>query len=355
MNLLVMNEPGTDFLSIVIVSYNARDHLRRCLRSLRDHPPAIRHEIIVVDNQSPDASDAMVAQEFPEVHLIRSESNDGYGVAINRGVRDSTGNLFLFLNPDMEVFAGSCDTLLNFLDAHPRAGVVGPRLVYGDGTPQGSVGRRSSPLFMLLESSRLHLLLSRRLRGRLLQGPYLPMPETMRVDWISGACHLIPRAVWEKVGPLTEETFCGFDDYDYCFRTWKAGYEVWVCAESVMIHNTSTSVRKRWASWEVERLAAHNTYVILNSHWPRWRVRMIAACELFGHLTELLRTTLRPRSGDHAIGEPYAARVRKRLRLTWGLMTGSTEPIRRFQPRRRADVDDAVGAGCENPSVEKAG
>jgi GT2 family glycosyltransferase len=93
----------------------------------------------------------------------------------------------------------------------------------------------------------------------------------MRVPWISGACHLIPRDVFESVGPLTEETFCGFDDYDYCYRVTKANFEVWLCPAALMTHYSSVAVRQRWASWDVEQLAMHNTYVILSNHWSLTR------------------------------------------------------------------------------------
>jgi len=291
--------------------------------------------VLVIDNESPDASSEMVAEEFPEVRLIRSGMNEGYGVAINLGVRHSDSSLLMFLNPDMEVLAHSFDTLLAFHAQHPRSGVIGPRLVFSDGSPQSSIGRTASVFRALLEASRLHLLLPRKIRGKLLQGIYLPKPGTMKADWISGACHLIPRHAWDKVGPLTEETFCGFDDYDYCFRARRAGFEVWVCAESVMIHNTSTSVRKRWGSWEVECLATHNTYVVLSSHWPKWRVKMIAASELVMHLSELLRTTVRPRHEYENLGEPYSRRVRRRIRLAWRILSGRERPIRRFQPEKK--------------------
>jgi GT2 family glycosyltransferase len=321
-----------DFLSILIVSYNARDYLRRCLHSIREHPPSIRYEVLVIDNESSDASADMAAEEFPEVRLIRPGSNDGYGVAVNLGVRQAEGNLLMFLNPDMEVFAGSFDTLLEFLSRHPRVGVVGPCLVYGDGSPQSSTHRTASAFRLLLEVSRLHLLLPSKMRGQLLHGAYLPKPETMQVDWIIGACHLIPRPVWDEVGPLTEETFCGHDDYDYCYRARRAGYEVWVCSEAVMVHYTSTSVRKRWSSWEVEALNTHNTYVILSSHWPKWRVKTYAAAELFLHTTELLRQMVRPRREYEALVESYSRRVRQRMNLSWSLLIGREQPIRRFQP-----------------------
>jgi GT2 family glycosyltransferase len=253
----------------------------------------------------------------------------------------------MFLNPDMEFFAGSVDTLLEFLGRHPRAGVIGPRLVHGDGSPQSSTGRTASVFRMLLEASRLHLLLPSKMRGHVMHGIYLPRPDTMQVEWISGACHLIPRVVWDQVGPLTEETFCGFDDYDFCYRARRAGFEVWVCAESVMIHSASTSVRKTWGSWQVERLATHNTYVVLSSHWPNWHVKMIAAAELVMHLSELLRTTIRPRHGYDKLGEPYSHRVQRRVHLLWGLLSGREQPIRRFQPEKKRVISAQIEVAAE--------
>src|SRR5437870_3118866 len=111
----MISRPELDLLSIVIVSFNTRDSLRRCLRSILEYPPSIRYEVLVIDNASPDASANMVAEEFPEVRLIRSGENEGYGVAVNSGVQHAEGTLLMFLNPDMELFAGSIDRLLDFL------------------------------------------------------------------------------------------------------------------------------------------------------------------------------------------------------------------------------------------------
>lgn len=353
-----MTESRIELLTILIVSYNTRDRLRCCLRSIEVHSPSIPYEVIVVDNASPDGSADQVATEFPKVRLIRSDSNDGYGVAINRGVLEARGSTFLFLNPDMEVCQGSFDRILRFQKEHPRAGVVGPRLVHGDGRPQSSTGRTCSSAMVLFEAFRLHLLLPQKWRGRLMHGVYLPEPPTGRVGWISGACHLIPREVWENVGPLTEETFCGFDDYDYCFRVRQCGYEVWICADAVMIHHTSTAVRRRWTSWEVEQVAVHNTYIVLGAHWPRWRVRIYQAAELIAHVIELLRQSVRPRQGVEGLGEPYGRRILRRLRFTWNLLSGSERPVRRFQAlpcgSEEAIHSDVAKAGRESAAFEKA-
>lgn len=273
----------------------------------------------------------MVQREFPEVLLVTRDDNPGYGVALNDGVRHASGSLLMFLNPDMEVSSGALDTLIRFYESHARSGVVGPRLLLANGQPQNSARPWLSAVRLLVEASRLHLLLPRALRSRLFLSQYFSQSQTLRVPWICGACHLIPRDVWSRVGPLTEETFCGFDDYDYCYRVSKAGYEVWLCAEATMIHHCSVAVRNRWSSWEVEQVATHNTYVVLSSHWPRWRVRLYALAEVLSYLSELARHRVVPRREWDESEETYTERLRRRIHLVWGLATGQQQIIRRYQ------------------------
>lgn len=327
-----MYESPEIVLSIIIVSYNTAHHLRRCLLSLEAFAPSTVHELIVIDNASLDGSCGMVENAFPRCRLIRSNKNEGYGVAINDAARHAKGQYLMFLNPDIEVSPGSLDNLLAFAKSNPRAGLVGPRLLFSDGTPQASARRRLSAVLLLLETSRLHLLLPLRLQGRLMRGVYDAQTKTGKVDWISGACHLIPRSVWEEVGVLTEETFCGFDDYDYCYRVWKHGWDVWLNAEATMTHHCSVAVRDRWTSWEVEQVAIHNSYIILSSHWPSWRIKMYAIAELVSYGSEYLRHAFVPRQGVGNVEEDYGERVKRRIKLTWSLLIGRQKPIRRFQP-----------------------
>jgi GT2 family glycosyltransferase len=322
----------TRSLGVVIVSFNTRNHLRRCLQALRDHPPKVTVDVIVVDNASHDGSPEMVEREFPSVRLLRSSSNEGYGVAANRAARELQTTHLLLLNPDAEVTPGAIDTLLEFCENNPRVGVVGPRLLLSDGQPQPSARRFLSPLLLTLESSRLHLLLPRKLRGRLMLGTYFAQDDSRRVPWVSGACHLVPREVWDRVGPLTEETFCGFDDYDYCYRATRAGYQVWLCAEATVVHHCSVAVRDRWSSWQVEQLAIHNTYVVVSSHWPWWRLKLFGLAELAGWALEAVRHAVRPRSEVAYLDEPYGRRLRRRAELTLRLLLGRETPRRRFRP-----------------------
>jgi N-acetylglucosaminyl-diphospho-decaprenol L-rhamnosyltransferase len=319
---------GLPHLSLVIVSYNTASHLSRCLASIGRYPPTRPFEIVVVDNASSDDSAEMVARDFPEVRLVRRPSNDGYGVAVNSAVKVTAGKWLMFLNPDVEVREGSLDQLCDFADRHPRAGVVGPRLELADGRVQASAQHFCSPWRLVFEGSRLHLLLPRKWRGRLLLGTYFDQSETCAVPWISGACHLIPRSVWDDVGPLTEETFCGFDDYDFCYRARSRGYEVWLDADTRMTHHCSVAVRARWNQQEVEQVAIHNTYVVLESHWSWWRIKALQAAELMTYGVEWLRVTSRRRRGED--DAEYQNRLSQRVVLFGRLLVGRQRPIRRF-------------------------
>jgi GT2 family glycosyltransferase len=315
-------------LSVIIVSYNTIDYLRRCLVSLGTYQSSWLSEVIVVDNASTDGSAEMVAAEFPWVRLVRRARNDGYGVALNNGVLTATGGLLMFLNPDIEVREESVDHLCAFVADHPQAGVVGPRLEQADGQPQASAKHFCSAWRLALEASRLPLLLPKTLRSSLLLGTYFDQAKTRRVSWISGACHVVPKAVWDDVGELTEETFCGFDDYDYCFRARAKGYDVWLDAESAMTHHCSIAVKDRWSEWEVEQVAIHNTYVVLESHWARWRIKCLLIAELMTYGAEWARLKASPRR--HRSEQEYAHRLGLRLNLLGALLTGRRRAMRRF-------------------------
>jgi GT2 family glycosyltransferase len=200
-------------LSIIIVSYNARRDLERCLASLRDAPPAVSHEIIVVDNASSDGS-LQAARQCPGIRVIESASNRGFAAANNIGIRASTGANLLLLNSDTVVPAGSIDALIRVLDLRPDVAVVGPRLVDGDGRVELSFGRMLTPLNELRQKR-----LVRRLRGddAAAAGSVEAMTRQVQSpDWVTGACLLVRRADAEAVGLLDERFFMYTEDVDFC-------------------------------------------------------------------------------------------------------------------------------------------
>ncbi len=135
----------TPTLSIVIVNYNAREHLANCLQSLGASPPAIPHEIVVVDNASTDGSVAAVRARWPRTIVVEQRTNSGFAAGNNAGIRAGTGTLVLLLNNDTLVPPGAIDRLVDRLTAHPDAAVAGPRLVDAEGAAELSFGPMISP------------------------------------------------------------------------------------------------------------------------------------------------------------------------------------------------------------------
>ena len=132
-------------LSIVVVSWNARADLERCLSSLSVAPPRIDHEIVVVDNASTDGAPDMVAERFPLVRLIRAGGNLGFAKANNVGIRATTGELVLLLNPDTVVEPHALDRLIARLEERPEVAIAGPRIVDSAGRAELSLARCRRP------------------------------------------------------------------------------------------------------------------------------------------------------------------------------------------------------------------
>jgi len=288
----------------------------------------------LIDNASSDETLEHVGELFPSVIVTASVTNDGYGVAVNRAVRDAKGRYFVFLNPDCEVMPGAIDVLVAFLSKSEAVGVVGPRLVLPSGQPQPSGRRFPSPLRLILEVSRLHRLLPAAWRADYLLGTYWDQSDTRRVDWVSGACHVLSREVWDKVGSLTEKTFCGFDDLEYCYRAAELGLETWLCTDATVMHHVGTSVSGRWLPTEVDELAINNAYVLYEDLWPTWRVRIFAVCEAAAAASDCITAGVRlQRSEPREDRRHGVKRAARQVALLLGMASGRRSPRYRCEPR----------------------
>jgi GT2 family glycosyltransferase len=220
-------------VSIVIVSYNTRDDLGRCLASLHDAHPSAAHEIIVVDNASADDS-ADAARAWSDVQIIEAGANRGFAAANNIGIRASRGAHLLLLNSDTIVPAGAIDRLLDELRRHPDVAVVGPRLTDGHGHPELSFGSMISPLAELRQK--------RLVRG-LAQGDPAVSRRVQELtsheqwpDWVSGACLLVRRADAEAVGLLDERFFMYTEDVDFCAAIRARGRKILFTPSASVVH-----------------------------------------------------------------------------------------------------------------------
>jgi GT2 family glycosyltransferase len=240
-------------VSIIIVSYNARGDLERCLASLRAAPPRAPHEVIVVDNGSTDGSAA--AARASGVHVIEAGENHGFARANNLGIRASTGANLLLLNSDTIVPAGAIDGLLSELDADPTAAAAGPRLVDGDGAAELSFGAMLGPINEVMQKWR---------RGRdvdaLTRRRHYP-------DWVSGACLLVRRAEAEAVGLLDERYFMYTEDVDFCAAIRARGRRVLFTPAVEVVHLRGRS--RAAAPAATERAYRRSQIAFYQKHHPR--------------------------------------------------------------------------------------
>jgi GT2 family glycosyltransferase len=210
-------------LSIIVVSYNARTDLERCLDAIIAAPPAASHEIIVVDNASADGS-ATAAGQRSGVRIISNAENVGFARANNIGMRASRGENFLLLNSDTLVPSGAIDRLLAELDRDAAVAVIGPRLVDREGRAELSFGRMIGPLNEYRQK-------------RLARGAVDDMTRQRRYpDWVSGACLLVRRADAEAVGFFDERFFMYTEDVDFCAAIRARGRRVLFTPDVEVVH-----------------------------------------------------------------------------------------------------------------------
>jgi GT2 family glycosyltransferase len=239
-------------LSIVILNYNTRDHLRACLHALQAEGStslaggAIDCEVVVVDNASSDGSADMVAADFPWVQLIRSPRNGGFAFGNNQALQSCRGRAVLILNPDTLMPHGGIAGLMDRLAAHPEAGVIGPKLLRPDGSMHLAC-RRSfpTPTVAFYRISGLSRLFPKSPRFGRYNLTYVDPDLPIEVDSVCGACMLVRRTVIDRVGLLDERFFMYGEDLDWCLRTRLMGWTVRYEPGIVVHHQHGASSRKR--------------------------------------------------------------------------------------------------------------
>ncbi len=229
-------------VSVVIVSFNSRDDLRSCLRSILDQTDGVEYEVIVVDNASGDGSAEMVEAEFPQVTLLRRADNAGFAAANNEGIRAARGDAILLLNPDAEFTGNVLPPLYHYLQANPGVGVIGPKLLDDDGSLQLSC--RRFPGFATALFNR-YSLATRLFPKNPFSTRYLMTDfdheSIAEVDWVSGACMMLARQALDQIGPLDEGYFVYIEDVDLCQRAHRAGYKVVYFPEVAVVHRIARS------------------------------------------------------------------------------------------------------------------
>lgn len=222
-------------VAVVVVAYNARPWLERCLASVRETRPTLAVEVLVVDHGSTDGTLELLRERFPEVRVLE-RPNRGMGAGNNAGIRESRGRYVFLLNPDAWVVGDALERLVAFADEHPEAAVVGPRLRNPDGTLQRSV--RGEPTLWRLATEYLFV---RKLapRSSLLNPLYVGGFDHERVyeaEWLSGPALLVRREAIDAVGLFDEAFFMFGEETDWLTRFRRAGWKVLFFPGAEVVH-----------------------------------------------------------------------------------------------------------------------
>jgi GT2 family glycosyltransferase len=225
-----------------VVAHSVRDELERCLGSIRRHA-GVPVTTILVDNASRDDTRSWVRAAHPEVGVIELERNLGVA-ARDYGLRESLTPYTLFLDSDAALTPGALPALVDALEANPAWGLVGPRLVYDDGTLQRSCRRFPPRLLPLLRRPPLDRVFERRRTvSRHLMTDF-DHETTRPVLYVLGACQLFRTALARVAGPFDDRVFLGWDDADWCFRIRDAGGEVVFVAAATVVHSYRRHTRQ---------------------------------------------------------------------------------------------------------------
>jgi GT2 family glycosyltransferase len=288
------NSTNRPDVSIIIVSWNTRDLLAACLRSIPAGAKTVSHEIIVIDNDSRDGSAECVAHTFPHVRLLVNRENRGFAAACNQGIRSACGRYILLLNSDTVVLDDCLDNVVRFADAHPSAGAIGCRVLNTDRTVQYTCMRYPSLLNLAILIPGLHRLFPRsRLFGR----------EDM-TWWTYDSVR--------EVGLLDDSFFMYGEDTDWCYRMRQAGWSVLFTPCGQIIHHGQASSRQVEARMKIELWRAV-IGVVSKHHGPAYTaafrlgvrllfVQRMIACSLVGLLRPRCRAAMLAKAAAYRDG-----------------------------------------------------
>ncbi len=252
-------------LAIIIVTYNSRGEIRGCLESVLNHDRTDTTTVTVVDNASPDGTANHVRATWPAVHVIDAGSNVGFSRANNLGVRATSSDYVLFLNPDTVVRSRAISTLVTAVATDSTIAIAGPRLMDIDGLPEISWGPAISP-WGEFRQKRLMNGYARRL-PRLVEYVTALSRRDRDVEWISGACLLARRTDLEAVGLFDERYFMYAEDVDLCIGVRDRGKRVRYVADAEVLHLRGRSAAH---NADTERRRRSSQVAYYQKHNPAW-------------------------------------------------------------------------------------
>jgi hypothetical protein len=308
-------------LSIIIVNWNSVEYLQGCLASIESDNSRLQTEIIIVDNASYDGSADLVCSRFPRVRFIQSQDNLGFARGNNLGVRHSSGDALLFLNPDTLVRPGALAHMVTQLWSTPDTGGVGARLLNSDGSLQTTCLQAFPTVWnQLIDTDYLRRAFPR-WRGWGMCPLFSSGEVSDDVQMISGACLMVQREVFELVGGFSSEYFMYGDDVDLCYKIRQAGYVLRYASGAEIVHHGGQSAKHRRDSGFADVMKRESIYQFLRKtrgvHYARF-YRWTTAIAAIARLLALTPFRLCARSGEPAMHSMNSRRKWRRI-LRWTL------------------------------------
>jgi N-acetylglucosaminyl-diphospho-decaprenol L-rhamnosyltransferase len=223
-------------VSIIIVNYKTRGLVKQNLKSIRLAAPKLDYEVFVVDNASGDGIVPMIRESFPEARLMALPENVGFARGNNAAMKEAKGRYVFILNPDAMLTPGAVERMVEYMEAHPEAGMLAPKLVHPDRSVQDSVHRFPTPWIPVYRRTPLGSLphARRELDRYLMRGE---LGEDIRdIDWAEGAALFVRRKAIDEVGMFDERFFIYFEDTDWARRFWQKDWKVRYFPDAEIIH-----------------------------------------------------------------------------------------------------------------------
>jgi len=246
-------------LSIIIVNYNTGEELILCIKSIRKYLINIPYEILLVDNNSTDNSRELVEENFKDIQKIFLQTNTGYAFANNYGIKKSTGDYILLLNPDTILIDSSLEKMIQFLYNNSQAGVVGPNLISSKGEdhlPPDYFPLLKHQIMEVFFFHKYYLRYRKKANHQIIKNNLTPY----EVDWVSGSCFLFRKEVFKQTGGLDEQFHIYGEDVDWCKRIRDRGWKIFSFLECKIVHLKGTSTHKDYYSLVLNRYKSKRIY-----------------------------------------------------------------------------------------------
>ncbi|MCX7861729.1 MAG: glycosyltransferase family 2 protein [Bacteroidales bacterium] len=225
-------------ISVVILNFNNLHYTIKCIRSIIQYTKEINYEIIVVDNASTHDNTDAIKEMFPEVILVKNDKNRGFSAGCNDGINHAKGDYILLLNNDTELLNNAISIVHSFLEENKNVGIATCRIENSDGSPQHNCQPFPFKWKFWFEKSRIHKLLSPKMRSQILWGPYFNYTEVAFPDWVWGTFFMFHRSLL-NVFPqkkLTETFWMYIEDLEWCWIVRKQGLEVAFVPDARIVH-----------------------------------------------------------------------------------------------------------------------